>query len=180
MGMAFSLSAATNDIADLDFVGTWKIDAPTFTVRSLATPNSFPRPQLPTNHSSFTLTLKEDSSFVVTNFLPELFLDDPIRPPTTGKWYVRTQWVANPTRLNTNASIALGLTWRNPKNAQNVWVLRVVNFEKSTRQQGKLSAAIEGIRDQTQTYEWSFLITKEESINRQTTPRTNKAGIKLK
>ena len=163
--MVYSLLGASNGVSKTNLVGTWKIDPSSYTVRSLATPNSFPRPELPTKYNTFSLTLRQDGSFVVTNLPSEIFFGTPSKAQGSGRWYVRTQLVAtvviNGTKLNRPDENDRTLQ-RIFEKSHGYWDFSDMPLFRSKESPFKLSAAVIAVRDRTGTYEWSFVIRKQD------------------
>src|ERR1022692_3946740 len=156
-GTSFS-AAIAGLISEDDLVGTWKIEASTFEIRERATPNSFPRPQLPTNYNTFALSLRKDGTFLLTNAPPGFFL---VSGNGSGKWSARTNW---PFRFAPDlpkdpkyAYSELNLVFDSPKVGA---VQSYIAWSAPIYQQaeGKLkrepSLSFGPFKDTTQTYEW--------------------------
>jgi hypothetical protein len=165
-------AAAAGLISEADLVGTWKIDAATFKVRELATPNSFPRPQLPPEYKTFALTLRKDGTFLLTNAPAGFFLLSVVSETGggSGKWSARTNWPARlpaaAERLPKNpkdAYITLNLEFDTATNSEMGWssIIYEQTEEEDSRQP---SLSFGPFKDKTQTYEWKVLVTKQKGI----------------
>ncbi len=86
-------NAVAGLISENSLVGDWRIASSTFKIRELIKPNTFPRPQLPTKHTAFALTLRKDGTFLITN-APSGFFIVMSSENGSGKWSVRTNWPA--------------------------------------------------------------------------------------
>ena len=144
--------------SEKDVIGTWKIEPSTLTIRELAIPNSFPRPQLPTNHSAFALIFNEDKSFAATNVPAKLFFGWPAMLESTGTWWVRTDWpLLGPTNAS-NAYSRLDLWFERPPYGA---------FGRAVYRSGRSTSSAPAFvlgpyKDETHTYEWTVLVTKQK------------------
>lgn len=154
--------------SEADLTGTWRIEPSTFTVRSLAIPNTFERPHLPTNHYAFALELRRDGTLVATNVPPGLFFDDwPAMARVTGRWDLNNSdtwtFLSNgiPVKTITNVYSSLKLSLDRPPSEYGAWS-RPVDSIKDSKASRKPGVALGPYRDKSGTYEWSVLITRQD------------------
>lgn len=163
-------SFAAELVSESDVVGNWKIESSTFTVRELAVPNAFPRPQLPTNYRAFELILRKDGSFVATNVPAGVFFDWPAMVEASGKWTLDNngdRWTLRTNGVSRNVSnvySSFKLSFIKP--SYGGWSRPVEWFGKDSSSPRKPAMILGPYKDRSKTYEYWFLITKQNQDNK--------------
>jgi hypothetical protein len=153
-------------LSEKELIGTWKIEPSTFKIRTFATPNSFPRPQLPTNYRAFSLILHDDKSFVATN--ASLFFRWPAMPEWSGTWWVTNRPLVSSRTNRGRMSSELYLL---PPSTDRQTGRRIDStiywFSSSVFRSGMSTSSqpafvLGPYKDETHTYEWTVLIQKQK------------------
>jgi hypothetical protein len=159
VGVIFLCSAslsATELVSESEIVGTWKFDASTLSVRELMIPNSYPRPQLPTNYISFEMVFRKDGSFTIKNLPANFFCDDwPASKECNGKWKLTTEFPLLGPKIPQNAYSELDLQLSGPFSC-----IRGEPLVRSSS--GKLGIIFGPYREKNNAYEWDVLIAKKD------------------
>lgn len=158
--MAFAEPSHPDPVAVPDVTGNWKIDPTTFAVRSLATPNAFPRPHVPTNFNTFVITLNPDLTFATTNFpAKDFFAKDfnwPTNAPSAGKWRLTTTPTLDP-KSSALAPYQLEFWFTTPRFVG--WTPILSWHTNKTIRTPKF--VLGPYRDTTGTYEWTVAMTRQ-------------------